>query len=273
MNNNELPPMEQPDTSIDNAAVEKREGEKKEGTMQAEGGQEKKIDPEKGKQEYADARLEWARLEAEYNGLSEKQNGFADAVIANKEDTGVLLDLKTAGLKLNEIRDERDRAGGKSTELFFKLLEAEGGAKNTEEAETLFEEGLTKFIKENPYLAGHLVEGGSEIPGYAESAERIKRLTEKVNELAEMQIEFNALMMEMNGLNLEMARLKAEKEAKEAEQKELAKDSERNVGKLKQNILDRQGIAKQMGEAAKSMDELTGKFEELTVRVREMFKE
>lgn len=217
--------------------------------------------------------MEWARLEAEYSNLSEQQSGFADAVIANKENTAALLDLKTAGLKLDELREKRDQAGEKSTELFFKLLEAEGGAKNTEAAEALFENGLTKFIGENQDLGEHLVEGSSRIPGYAESAEKIKRLAEKVNELAEIQIEFNALMEEMNGLNQDMDRLRAEKEEKEAEHRVLSKDAERNAGNLKKNISDRQDIVKQMAGAVQDMDELTGKFRELEERVRETLAE
>ena len=168
MNNHELPPLEQPDASIDDTATERRESVLNESPTIREREQEKTLDPEARKQEYADARLEWARLEAEYNSLSEKEGVFADAVIADKNSPTALLDLKTAGMKLDELRDKRDRAGGRSTELFFRLLEAEGGTKNTEAAETLFEEGLTQLIQEHPDLAERLVTGGSEIPAYVE---------------------------------------------------------------------------------------------------------
>lgn len=273
MNNHELPPMERSEANIDSAAIDNLEGKPKELSAEEEAGQEETFDPEKGKQEYSEARLEWASLEAEYNSLSEKQSGFADAVIADKNNATALLDLKIAGMKLDEIRDKRDQAGGKSTELFFKLLEAEGGAKNTEAAEALFEKGLTQFIQENPELAEYLVEGSSEIPGFAESAEKMKRLTEKVSQLAEMQAESNTLILELNGLNAEMTRLKAEKEEKENEHETLLKDPGQNAGNLKQNIIYRQGIAKQMQEVGKRMNELTRKFEDLTERVRDAFKD
>jgi uncharacterized coiled-coil DUF342 family protein len=227
-----------------------------EGVTEAKPEQEAEVfDVERGKQEYAEVRLGWARSEAEYNRLSKEQLEAADALIANPKDVDAKIRFWKIAEQLDKAREEREKFGDQQSELVGKLLEGENGAQNFEGAEAAFGEKLGEFIKENPELSEYLVAGG---------LEGMKALQERMEKLAELQQKFNELQEKVTELNERYATLKEEDEKLAAEAEVLSKaGKEKDIVELKENTNKRREVLGKMKSMEGEYKELTAAFEEL----------
>lgn len=229
----------------------------------AEGKPEEKkeeFDVEKGKQEYAEVRLGWAKSEAEYNRLSKEQLDAADALIANPQDVDAKIRFWKIAEQLDKAREQREKFGDQQSELVGKLLEGENGAQNFEGAEAAFDARLGEFIKENPELSEYLVAGG---------LEGMKALQERMEKLAELQQKFSKLQEKLTELNERYSALKQEDEKLADEAEVLSKaGKEKDIEELKENTNKRKELLNKMKSMEGEYKELTASFEELSAEFR-----